>query len=356
MIRIKLLLFLSAITVAGFAFGLTKNHDPEPLSTEIGEKMNGVSFVGTRHETERTHLEPITRIHANWIAVIPYAFARAGEPSVTFNHRRQWWGERREGVITIINHAKSLGLNVMLKPHVWVRGQGWAGDFDLETEEEWTQWERDYRDYIITYSKLADSLDVELIAVGTEYKKAAVKRPDFWKALIGEVRSFYDGNITYAANWDNYHNITFWDHTDYIGIDAYFPTSGAQTPTPEQVRQGWDRHKAALKQFSNQHQKPVLFTEFGYESADFTADGHWKRDKDSLAVNLEAQANAYRGLFESLWDEPWFAGGFLWKWFPRHERAGGIADKRFTPQNKPAEETIKDWFQKYKDLPRRNSK
>ena len=46
-------------------------------------------------------------------------------------------------------------------------------------------------------------------------------------------------------------------------------------------------------------------------------------------------------LFDEFWNEDWFAGGFLWKWFIHHEDVGGEKDNRFTPKNKPAESVIR---------------
>ena len=80
---------------------------------------------------------------------------------------------------------------------------------------------------------------------------------------------------------------------------------------------------------------------------DYTAKKPWLVDRNEEAVNLEAQANAKEALFEEFWSEEWFAGGFVWKWFIHHTRAGGPADNRFTPQNKPAEGVIRDYFQKH---------
>ena len=50
-------------------------------------------------------------------------------------------------------------------------------------------------------------------------------------------------------------------------------------------------------------------------------------------VNLEAQSNTMQVLFEEFWNEDWFAGGFLWKWFHNYNDAGGENDSQFTPQS-----------------------
>lgn len=333
---------LSIIVVSVLVTGLL-SFNKEPAITN---KINGVSFVAPRNEISSHEMQPLQSINTGWIAVIPYAFIRPEEGYVYFHPERQHWGESPKGVAKTIEMARAMNIKTMIKPHVWVRGQGWAGDFEVDTEEKWKVWEESYSKYIMTYAKVADSLNAELFCLGTEFRKAAVQRPEYWKELISSVKKVYSGKITYAANWDNFENITFWEDLDFIGVDAYFPISQHKTPSSEQLKQQWKENRNLLKKTSDKYNKPVLFTEFGFQSVDFTADGHWKYDQDTLGVNLQAQANAFDATFDTFWREEWFAGGFVWKWHSNHQTIGGIECKMFTPQNKPAESVIKDWFGK----------
>ena len=312
---------------------------PESVS-----KINGVSFVAPPRPIVNDQMIPIQQVNAEWAAIIPYAFSRPGLPEVTFNYPQQWWGERLDGAAKTITYSQNLGLKVMLKPHVWVMQQGWAGDYDLEGEEKWARWEKGYAKYIMTYARLADSMNVEMLCIGTEFRKAVVKRKAFWEKLIKDVRTVYDGKVTYAANWDNFHKVEFWDDLDFIGIDGYFPLSTSKTPSVNMLVNKWDSVIQVLERYHVKYKKPILFTEYGYQSIDYTTDGHWKYQQDTLAVNLQGQANAYEAFFQALWSKEWFAGGFLWKWHAQHEEYGGPSCKRFTPQNKPAEATIKKWY------------
>ncbi len=70
----------------------------------------------------------------------------------------------------------------------------------------------------------------------------------------------------------------------------------------------------------------------------------WPSRNDPTAVNLELQARCYEAFFRSVWREPWLAGVYWWKWHPNHHRAGGAANRDFTPQNKPAEQVIARWY------------
>ena len=54
-------------------------------------------------------------------------------------------------------------------------------------------------------------------------EKFVLNRPKFWNELILKIKKLYKGKLTYAANWDEYKRIHFWNVLDYIGVDAYFP-------------------------------------------------------------------------------------------------------------------------------------
>ena len=80
-------------------------------------------------------------------------------------------------------------------------------------------------------AKIADSLGVEMLCIGTEWKSAVRERPQFWSNVIDSVRKVYQGKLTYAANWDDYDDVPFWSKLDYIGVNAYWPLAKTKTPT-----------------------------------------------------------------------------------------------------------------------------
>ena len=309
------------------------------------KKINGVNFVSTRSKVSDINLKPVSDVGANYLAVIPYAFTRGHRPDVSFNTMGQWYGETVEGTINIITEAKKQGLQVMLKPHIWVMGDGWAGEFELTTEEDWQAWEASFNRYILTYARLADSLNVEVFCMATEFRMVVRKRPEYWPRLISKIREVYNGKLTYAANWDNFKMVKFWDEMDYIGIDAYFPLVHEPNPDIKALRANWQPVKKEIAQLSAKYGKPILFTEYGYQSVDYGAGRHWEINRSTEPYNGNLQKNAYTALYEEFWKEDWFAGGFLWKWYPNHSGSGGEGNKRFTPQNKPAQQVVKQFYQ-----------
>jgi len=280
---------------------------------------------------------------------MPFGFIKdLNSPNVVFNSDYQWYGETKQGVNQYIEILKKNSIDIMLKPQIWIAGGKYTGALKMKTEEEWQVLESSYLSFILTYAKIAEDAQVPIFCIGTELEKFVVNRPNYWKKLIAEVKKVYKGKLTYAANWDEYKRVSFWEQLDYIGVDAYFPISLKKTPSVKELQRGWQRWKNEIGVLSITKSKPVLFTEFGYRSIAYTANEPWKSDKNNKKPNFEAQVNATEAVFKEFWKEQWFAGGYIWKWFIDYENSGGEFDNRFTPQNKPVENTIRSYFKEYK--------
>ena len=52
-----------------------------------------------------------------------------------------------------------------------------------------------------------------------------------------------------------------------------------------------------IKTLSETYNKPILFTEYGYRSMDFTAKEPWQSDHTIESLNFEGQANATTSTF-----------------------------------------------------------
>jgi len=311
------------------------------------QHINGITAVATPDSFPSDPYPRLKQTNANWVCLVPYGFSRLGRTELWYNLDRQWWGEKIEGVIENIKLAKANGLKVFLKPQIYVPGS-WPGDFGFETEREWIEWEAAYKDFIMSFVDLAILYDVELFCVGTEFKKSESKRPEFWIELIKEIRCKYIGQLTYSSNWDSYQNINFWDELDFIGISGYFPLDKSAEPTEYKLKKAWKTRVKELKEYSNDLGKKILFTEYGYLSVDGCTGETWKLEKKvrSLDINETAQANAFEALYSNLWTEEFWAGGFIWKWFPHGKGAEGYIERDYTPQDKLAEKVIREWFGK----------
>lgn len=250
-----------------------------------------------------------------------------------------------ESIVHAIRKSRELGLRIMLKPHVdMIKNEGGSlsrSDIGAYTEEQGGKWFSSYRDYILKYARLAEDNNVDIYCIGTELSYAA-ENTGFWKSLIKEVRRVYKGKLTYAANWDNYDNIGFWEDLDYAGIDAYFPLSHSTSPSLEEIKQGWLKRKKELKRFHERISRPILFTEIGYPSAPHAAATPWLNGYSGNA-DPAIQAKCYSAFFQTMWGTSWLKGVYWWRWNPS-VYSGGLNNRHFTPQNKPAQKLLETHF------------
>ena len=308
-------------------------------------KINGLSFVAYNDSINDTHVNPVVKMNANYTAIMPFGFIKnIDHPEIVFNTERQWFGETKMGAKQYVNALQKSEIRIMLKPQIWVWRGEYTGYIEMSNEADWKIFEDSYSKFILEYAILAHEVNAEILCIGTELEKFVTNRPDYWTNLIAEIKNVYKGKLTYAANWDEFKRTPFWGQLDYIGVDAYFPISDSKTPTIEECKEGWQKHKELIKEISKKNSKPILFTEFGYRSVDFTGKEPWKSDRSMNSVNLEAQINTTEALFQEFWCEDWFVGGFIWKWFHNYEHSGGANNSQFTPQNKPVEAIIKEHF------------
>lgn len=318
----------------------------KPAFKYDGKKLKGVSFVATSKPIGIETYEPLKNLNATWITLMPYGFARTTDATFTYNdgsNANQYWGETPAGIAACISMAHEKGLKVMVKPHVWLSGGAFTGDMDFKTDTEWQKFEPQYAKYVLRFAKVADSLHAESFCMATEFKTFVQKRPTFWNQLIKDIKTIYKGKLTYAENWDSYSQVPFWNQLDFIGIDAYFPLSDEQNPSLQTIKKGWSSTIKDLDKFSKKEQKPILFTEFGYRSIDYAVSKPWD-SYTSYPDNENLQANAYQAFFDEIWQKEWFAGAFVWKWFPT-VNIDKSRDK-FSPQGKKAEIVLKENYAK----------
>lgn len=308
-----------------------------------GKKLEGVSLVAPPEPMEFKTMQELQEVGLEWVSLMPYAFSQAGDTVLHYNLERQWWGERDEGLVESIRLAHEAGMQVMLKPHLWLRGGGFTGDLTFKTAGEWQAWERHYTAYILHHAHIADSMEVALLCIGTELSQHNKQRPLYWQQLIDTVRSVYKGKLTYAANWDAAESFPHWENLDYIGVDAYFPLTKAEQASEEEIAAGWQTHLKDLQQLAGKYQKPILFTEWGYRSISNTAVEPWRSDTEGKA-DPAAQALSYSVFFKTVWPQPWLAGAFLWKWYPQIPRRHHNIETDYTPQGKPAMEVIREHY------------
>jgi hypothetical protein len=286
----------------------------------------------------------LIHIGAEYVCLMPYSYMNPGEPKVIHDTDGwQWWGECKEGIRTMCQEAQSKGLSVMIKPHLWIGNGDYTGSLIFENNTDQQIWNESYRGYLIQYARMSEELNVEILCIGTELCAQVDANQGYWTDLIAEVRSIYSGKLTYAANWDCYPDFPLWGNLDYIGIDAYFPLASMTATNQNSASEAWNLWKPDMIALSDSVSRPVLFTEYGYRSCEGALVEPWTTE-NNLSVDENAQVDGYRGLYSAIWSEPWFAGGFLWKWHCKEHIHKKDRSTDFTPQDKPALHHIKSTY------------
>lgn len=219
-------------------------------------------------------------------------------------------------VLRPLAEARERGLTVLLKPHIgyWGSRFSWRGAIAFEDPTDTARFFAGYKDFIVHQARLAEKGGAAWLSIGCE-TKALIGEESAWRAIIKDVREVYSGKLTYAANWDSYRRVPFWDALDAIGIQAYFPLTDKVNPDRAALEAGWAKLWPTLDAFAKTTGKPLLFTELGYNRSSQAAAKPWEHAEGGpnaaelklrcMAVALD-QTRSRKGL----------VGVFLWKWFP----------------------------------------
>lgn len=250
---------------------------------------------------------------ANWVSYHPYArVGRDGRVRSGLDPEKP-----PDWIVRPIREAHARGLKVMVKPHLayWGRFE-WRGAIAFEDPVVRAKFFAEYTTWIRAVAQVTREADA--FVVGTELDGIR-DADDEWRAVIREVRAVHPGHLTYAANWDTYERVGFWDALDCIGIQAYFPlVEHDRPPTDDELRAGWRARLAPIHALAAKQGKPVVFTELGYDASPRAAKEPWASGSGDPAL----QERLLRVALETVEADPVVTGAFLWKWFPGEAQVG----------------------------------
>jgi len=238
-----------------------------------------------------------------------------------------------------VETCHKIGLRVMIKPHVDPRTD--EARINIMPSEAWFD---SYEEFILRYAVFSQENNVEMFSIGTELEATTFSAwAERWNRVIDKTKEVYDGVLTYSANWTEYKEVPFWDKMDFIGIDAYFPLTGEDDPTLEDLIAAWNAQADEIEAWLNEKgltEKGILLTEIGYTSTDGTNRQPWVAI--SRIEDQQEQADCFEALFQVLSKRPWFKGYYIWQYFPQ-KRWSPLG---FTLNDKKAENVVKNWLKK----------
>jgi len=350
-ILLLIVLFVSVVTIQP-----TTPSAAQSRVTWSALKYRGVSYVsfepnGYVSAISKSSLNALRSTGANYVALIVFWKLDSHTSNTVYPDPKATPTDA--AVIAAINDIHARGMSVMLKLHLTY------GDNNGNVEPtDPAAWFASYATMCNHYAQIAQDNGVELFCVGNELNVLDTSNYSLWNTLISGVRAIYSGPLTYAAaEWsDSYRQVPFWGLLDYVGINAYFPLSTAQTPSVADLVTGWSSYNVGTVRNWTQEietlqatvNKPVIFTEIGYRSIDYAA----KNPSNDYVepYNGLGQANCYEAALRVFANKPWFAGIFWWGWSPAN--AGGAGNTDYTPQNKPAQSVLTaNWLPNFVLIP-----
>ncbi len=317
----------------GFARGVAYSHDWSDRGAQ-----------GYGSDAHRAQLTVLREHGANWISVMPYAFAR-GEQAREIHGVGEGPGAERDALVErTIRDARERGMHVMLKPHLWVRGS-WPGALGTDPAAA-RELARSWMPIVLHYAAMAERTRCDALAIGTEMDEIATRAPDEWRAIITAVRQQFHGVVTYCGNWSSYDRVAFWDALDVISVQDYSPRA-AGVATEERVRALGDRTREVLRgyaSFARRAGKPVWLTEVGFR-CDHDALEHpwrWPTEADRCS-DCALRARALDATLAAAAALPEVQGIFVWKWFT----SGGYEDEGacgFAVNDPESRSVLRQWY------------
>lgn len=289
-------------------------------------------------------LDGLGNMGANAVAIVPYSFMRDPRQPARLPIMQRPGTENDEAVIHSAQHAKMLGMAVVLKPQIWMRGGKWPGDIGMDSEADWQAFFRHYNRWMVHYAIMAETYHWDALCIGTEMVQATLQREADWRALIRQIRGVYTGQLTYAANWgDEFEKTNLWDDLDFIGLNCYYPLSQKDSPSDRELGRSMADVIGKIERVCRRYQKKLVFTEIGFPSV----ESPWKKPHedwgDDLQFDAEGQRRCYETVLRAIEGKEWCSGVLWWKC---HSTAN-MRRKRetdFTPFGKEAETVVRGWL------------
>lgn len=239
-----------------------------------------------------------------------------------------------------IQLAHKLGLRVIVKPQVIVKNS-WAGGIKFSNHQQLSEWFENYAREIIRYAELAQSEHVDAFVIGTELEGVSRELP--WPDLISKLRKVFGGKLTYSAHGiDDVEAFPYWHLLDVISLTLYPSLGGSDDYVKMMVHVEYALYK--LRKAVEQHGgKPVWLTEIGMPSADGFAERPWAwtaLGHPRVRPDMMLQTRATAIWLDQVRRAEWIDGVFFWLWYS-DPNAGGMNDRDYTVQNKPAQVIIR---------------
>ena len=112
----------------------------------------------------------------------------------------------------MIHYIHVKGLSVALKPTANCKNDTWRAhmnffDKDVPCEPKWCNWFASYTEFQMHYAGIAKQTGCEMFIAGCEMVMSE-HRENEWRQLIADIRTVYDGPVSYNTDKYQEDNVT----------------------------------------------------------------------------------------------------------------------------------------------------
>ena len=300
---------------------------------------------GYGSSVSRASLDELKTLGIRSIALTTFAWMQNLRSASVRWDRNHPAGESFDRVRADAGYARSIGLDVILKPHIWIGRGAWRAELDPDPQQGgWDRFFATYSAFILAQAELAEEIGASMLVIGLELRSSVEARPEEWRRLINSVRQRYSGAVTYSANWDEVESVPFWNLLDAVSVQNFAPLATGASSDNETLEAGARRWLRRWTAVAEEHDLPLLLTEVGFMNrAGTVTEPHlWpERVPDHAGEEgLEEQQAAYRAVVATFGAADRVQGMWWWKWFtdPNTDEEGQVG---FSPRNKPAAEVLR---------------
>ena len=277
----------------------------------------------------------IERTGANFIMLVPNGVQETPQ-SESIDYLSQASMDDEE-LTKMVNYIHGKGLSVGLKPTVNCKNGTWRAhinffDKDVPCEPKWSHWFAAYTEFQMHYAKLAKATGCEMFLPGCEMVMSE-RREKEWRQLIGDIRTEYDGLVSYNTDKYQEDNVTWWDCVDVISSSGYYPIND------------WNSQLDRIEQVVKKFKKPFFFAEAGCMSSKGSANvpNDWSLKGE---LSPEEQADWYREMFRTAGTRDFVQGFCLWDWtWKQRSLQAAAKDRGYDFFGKPAESVFREFYE-----------
>lgn len=315
--RAFLLVILAAFPSASGAAA----EDPYAIVRGVTVSCPGAGLEWGSDDMVRT-LAILKGLGVNWVAIHPYGGLRDDGTIGRSRIDRLW--DDPSWLTRAIREAHAQGLKIMITPHVayWGSRFEYRAAIEFEDEASWARFFGTYEEFIVRVARLSKEADA--FVVGSELD-GTTQREREWRQIVAAVRREFRGPLTYAACWDTYTKVPFWDVLDIVTVQGYFPLVQHEgPPTDAELTAAWARIVSDLEAFGRSRGRNVVLGELGYNRSLAAAVRPWAYPQDAVPEAEALQTRCLDAALGELSKSRGVTGAFLWKWFPGEVSRGNF--------------------------------